>query len=307
MEIARQIAALNIEEEEIPGRPPHEALFLALAYLPVYELIVMSKVCKTLKDAVNKDVLPWLNVIIDNPLSSRLRDGVLIKIASKADGRLKTLALINCTNITDDGLQHVMQKSPLINKLYVPRCTRLTPEGIIAAVRTHSSIQFLEINGIYNITKQHLDSFHSYLPIKSTHPQPLLYYHDYRNRNISRHVHDKAGRILDVEICPRCNEVNMVFECPKETCKRLPSSCKGCKFCIPRCEECGGCVGPDEVEDTICADTLCSNCWLKLPKCAFCNKPYCRLHSSYPGSSQAGFVCDVCTTKYITSTHEDDD
>lgn len=107
----------SINEEE--PRPPHEALFLALAYLPLFELLAMSVVCLSLRDAVNKDILPWLNIIVDRPLNRRLSDEILMKTTSKANGRLTTLALINCVRITNAGLQRVIEKNPFIKKVCV--------------------------------------------------------------------------------------------------------------------------------------------------------------------------------------------
>lgn len=107
----------NDEEKEESGGSPHEALFLVLAYLPLFELLAFSEVCRSLKDAVKKDILPWLNITVERPLNLRLSDEILMKIASKADGRLRALALLNCTRITDDGLQRVIDKNPFINKV----------------------------------------------------------------------------------------------------------------------------------------------------------------------------------------------
>ena len=70
--------------------PPHQALSLVLAYLPLYELLSMNQVCKSFRDAINNDVLIWLDIIVERRLSLRLTyETSLIKIASKADGRLR--------------------------------------------------------------------------------------------------------------------------------------------------------------------------------------------------------------------------
>lgn len=79
--------------------------------------------------------------------------------------------------------------------------------------------------------------------------------------------------------------------------KNTMRGCRGCISCIPRCIECGGCFEFEEVEEAVCGDSLCLDCWLQLPKCNFCNRPYCKQHAeekrccSY-GSD--GFVCEVC-------------
>lgn len=115
-------AANESEEDQKDGTsqhfgPPPEAMFLVLAYLPLYELLCMNQVCRSLRDAVNGDILPWLNIVVEAPLHSRLSDDVLMKITAMADGRLATLALLNCFKITDDGLLRVIQKNPRISKV----------------------------------------------------------------------------------------------------------------------------------------------------------------------------------------------
>lgn len=118
MEIAKsmELATLSYKQSSFAG-PPHEALFLVLAYLPLFELLSMSEVCRSLRDAVEKNVLPWLNIIVERPLSLRLSDEILMKISSKANGRLRTLVLLYCAKITDDGLQRVIDQNPLISKV----------------------------------------------------------------------------------------------------------------------------------------------------------------------------------------------
>lgn len=201
-------------------------------------------------------------------------------------------------------------------QLHIPGCTGLTPNGVIRAVQTLSenqhSLKSLQINGIYNMNKEHLERLQYYLLTNQTpqqvhqkqKKQPLLY-RDYRKFQANRW--EEFGRIIDMEICPKCNEVRVVFDCPREECKRKRehslSACRMCKFCIPRCEECGGCVKPGDLEETICADTLCTDCWIRLSKCNFCNKPCCRQHDNLQISSSksAGWICGVCHDKYLGS------
>lgn len=164
-------------------------------------------------------------------------------------------------------------------------------------------LKTLRINGIYNIKKDHLVELCSYLPmnlaLKAQQGTKPLLFNEYTKFPTLRD--QKNQPVIDMGICPRCKEVSLVFDCPrKETCKlkieRSVTDCRGCKHCIPRCQECGGCVGLDELEEAVCADILCSDCWLKLPKCNFCNKPYCKQHASEKlcTSGSTGFVCDVC-------------
>ncbi|KDP38098.1 hypothetical protein JCGZ_04741 [Jatropha curcas] len=295
---------------ETEPEPPHEALFLVLAYLPVFELLNMSEVCMSFRDAVNRDVLTWLDIIIDRPLSSWLSNEILMKITSKANCRLRTLVLRNCAKITDDGLQRIIEKNPFISKLHLPACTGLTPEGIIRAVKTltqnQNNLNSLQIHNIHNLKKEHIEALRSYLQINPLQRKPqLIFYHHYRTSSPSRIR--KIDRILDVDICPKCNEITMVFDCSRKICwqkrDRLLTDCRGCNFCIPRCEECGGCVDTRELEETACGDILCSNCWLHLPKCNYCNKPYCKRDANKQFNSPGcttGFICEACHVSYQT-------
>lgn len=107
----------KVAENSEQSGPPHEAIFLVLAYLPLFELLAMCEVCRSLRDALNNDILQWMSIIVKKPLSSRLSNDSLMKITSKANGQLRTLALISCTKITDDGLQAVVANNPRINKV----------------------------------------------------------------------------------------------------------------------------------------------------------------------------------------------
>lgn len=284
--------------------PPHEALFLAVAYFPLFELLATKEVCKSLRDAVSNDILPWLDIIVKKPLNSRITDDILIEITSKAKGRLRTLALISCGKITDDGLQQVVEKNPLLCKLYIPGCNGLTPEGILRAVKAltkhnHNLIS-LKICGIYGINKQHLETLCSLLRTnQKQQKQQAIFYHNHNNFQSFRN--EETDRPIDIDICPKCDQPCMVFDCPREDCE-----CRGCCYCVPRCAECGRCVAYEEQGDAACEDTLCLDCWIGLQKCDFCNRPYCNRHADrrcqFPGSS--GFVCDACHLKFLQSSSD---
>ncbi|KAI3818241.1 hypothetical protein L1987_12044 [Smallanthus sonchifolius] len=230
---------------------PHESLYLVLPYLPLFELLAMGQVCKSFMDALNNDILPWLNIVVEDKVPrSRVSDEILMKIL-----RRRWVGL----------------------ELHIPHCMGLTPEGIIKAVTTlnqhNVTLKTLKINGISNITKEHLQTLHSLL-----------------------NTYDTSS--IDLEICPKCDEPRMVYDCPLETCDRkwTTGGCRGCKFCVLRCEECGKCVGfDDDDNEAACEDMLCEDCWIKLPKCDFCNKPYCNKHAYkqcvIPGSSH--FICEA--------------
>uniref|UniRef100_A0A803N2Y5 F-box domain-containing protein n=1 Tax=Chenopodium quinoa TaxID=63459 RepID=A0A803N2Y5_CHEQI len=243
---------------EVAG-PPHQALYFVLAYLPLQQFLQMSQLCKSLRDSIRDDVLVWLNLVVEKPLSRRLTDRILMNITSKAHGRLRTLALLNCFKITDDGLLKVVIANPLLTKkehlLILESCITKTPEN-----------------------------------------KPR-FYHKYWSSSF-RSI-DEDARMIDVEVCPKCEEVKLVFHCPKET------ECIGCIQCILRCEVCGRCVSDEDEDDqgeTICNDVVCLDCWLRLPKCNHCNKPFFPRHADEQLGplGSLGFVCEVCQAKSLT-------
>lgn len=279
-------------------RSPHEALFLTLTYLPLLQLLSISETCTSMRDGVFNDVLPWIHIKVDCVLSHRLSDQTLIKYASKANGRLLSLVINKSVKITDDGLQQVIQQNPFIRKLHVPGCSGLTPDGIITMVKTLSNhgpyLTSLKVNGLYKINHHHLETLRSILTknLKKNNKSPNP------NHLISSN-HEKNDSPIDVDICPICNQVRQVFSCSKDDCTRKRNFCKGCSYCITRCVDCGKCIDEVEEVEAACEHNLCLECWLNLPKCNTCNKPYCSEHAGLGLARDAfeGFVCDSCVAK----------
>lgn len=104
---------------------PHMALFLVVPYLELQELISMAQVCVSLRDAVNKDVLPWLDIVVGDVLCRRLSGEMLLKVTAKAGGKVRALGLSNCTKITEDMLLAVVISNPNIEKVTYPWQTQL--------------------------------------------------------------------------------------------------------------------------------------------------------------------------------------
>jgi hypothetical protein len=101
------------------GGAPHDAMFFALAYLGVQDLLNVERVCKYLRDGVRNDPLLWRSIHIDQPLSEKITDDALLKLASRAQGNLQCLNLVGCTRITDGGLKHVLETNPKMTKVRI--------------------------------------------------------------------------------------------------------------------------------------------------------------------------------------------
>ncbi|GJN03561.1 hypothetical protein PR202_ga21017 [Eleusine coracana subsp. coracana] len=53
---------------------PHAALFLALGYMRLRELLSCGRVCRRLRDAVAGDPLLWRRFAVEPPLSHRITE-----------------------------------------------------------------------------------------------------------------------------------------------------------------------------------------------------------------------------------------
>lgn len=96
---------------------PHDALFFALGYLGIRDLLCLERVCKSLKDAVRTDPLLWKNIYIDRPLSDNITDDALLKLTSRAQGSLQCLSLVRCFKISDNGIKRVLERNPQLTKV----------------------------------------------------------------------------------------------------------------------------------------------------------------------------------------------
>ncbi|EEE68724.1 hypothetical protein OsJ_27392 [Oryza sativa Japonica Group] len=177
-----------------------------------------------------------------------------------------------------------------IYKLYMPRCTGLTAEGVVKIVQVlyecKGNLNRIRLHGICRMTKHHLDAISSAMckGNQQEDDQSLFYSH-----RVHEVLNTNDERRIDVDVCPMCTNVRLVFDCTRDGCRRKDSwaQCRGCFFCVARCETCGGCIDLEELSETelACSDFLCMECWLPLPKCSTCNRPYCKRHENLKASS----------------------
>lgn len=160
-----------------------------------------------------------------------------------------------------------------------------------------SSLKQLRVRNMDGFTKEHLGNLQKMVGVRtedqssSRRPQ---YYH--LKHHASFHDDDRA---IDVEECPKCTNVRLVYDCTRERCQQRKGlnfqDCRACILCIVRCEACGGCITDNDYEETFSLDVLCSCCWLGLPKCAECNRPACGSHADhFIRTPETTFVCGEC-------------
>lgn len=256
------------------GEAPHAGLVFALGFLGVRDLLSVDRVCKYLHSTVRSETLLWRSIHIDQPLNERITDDVLLQLTCRAQGNLQCLSLVGCQRITDDGLKRVLESNPRLNKLCVPGCTRLSVEGIVNNLKSFKckdtpGIKHLRIGGLYGVTDEHFEQLKLLLGADIHNNQQNDHKpHFYHRGNLYLLCDDE--RAIDIEICPRCQKLRLVYDCPAEGCQErggdVAQKCRACRLCIPRCVQCGCCINDNEYEETFCLEWLCSDCCKQLPK-----------------------------------------
>lgn len=249
---------------------PHPALPFALDYLGVQDLLSVERVCKFLHCTVRSDSLLWRRIHIDQPLNEKITDDILLHLTSRAQSNLQCLSLVECPRITDDGLRRVLECNPRITKLSVPGCTRLSVEGVVNSMKAIKclgipGIQKLRIGGLYGVTQSHFEELKFLLGMDSQNQNNATKPHFYHRGQLYLSCDD--DRAIDIEMCPRCQNLRLVYDCPAEGCKgkdHVTQVCRACTLCIPRCVQCGWCINDGEYEETFCLELLCSGCWKQL-------------------------------------------
>ncbi|XP_057481331.1 F-box protein SKIP14-like [Actinidia eriantha] len=250
---------------------PHDALFFALGYLGLRDLLSVERVCKSFRDAVQNDPLLWRSIHIDQPLSEKITDYALLQLTSRAQGTLQCLSLVECFRITDSGLTHVLESNPGLTKLCVPGCVRLSVEGILCNFKAFKSagklsVKLLRIGGLCGITNKQFEELKFLLGADRLPGarKPRFY------RDGQLYLSCDDDRAIDIEACPRCDKPRQVYDCPAESCQgelQSPQLCRACTLCIARCFHCGCCINGCDYEETFFLDLLCLDCWKQLLSC----------------------------------------
>ncbi|KAJ1685801.1 hypothetical protein LUZ63_017191 [Rhynchospora breviuscula] len=240
-----------------------EGMMYALGYLGVKDLLSVEQVCKSLCEAVTGDPLLWMSIQIDSTLNEKINDETLLKVTRKAQGNLRALSMVACLNVTDEGLRCVLDKNPLLTKLYVPECVRLSLDGLISNLKSFNSknypgIRHLKLGRLFNISESHYNELIALLGANSHHPTAQLKPRFYHIARFSMMCNE--DRTLDIEACPGCQKYRLVYDCPLESCKGKRDPCRACESCILRCLQCGKCIRESTYTETFSLEYICASC-----------------------------------------------
>ncbi|OAE21450.1 hypothetical protein AXG93_3506s1240 [Marchantia polymorpha subsp. ruderalis] len=262
------------------------------------------------------DVLVWRKLGVERPLNRALTDDILMTLVKRAGGLLKSMRLITCLRITDEGLSNALSLCPQLEKLEVPGCIQLNIDALVLTVEQHcamsrskgmSGIKQLQILGKFKIQEQneftqrdmilrgnvhHLTTTWTVYQSPKTWPVYLS----------SSTIDD--DRAMDVEICHLCKSdyATVVFDCTRKSCENAAridtiKACEGCFICLPSCSGCGTCLPLDDeqFERACCQRYLCFSCWAQSPKYAKCNTVICRKHKrDFMESTTFSALSSVC-------------
>ena len=156
----------------------------------------------------------------------------------------------------------------------------VTVDGIVRNIRAHKErskigLKQLRIGGLW-VTREQLEQLNYLLDgglkQRSQTVKPRFY--------PSGHYADFAllpddDRTIDLEACPKCGRVALVYDCTNESCQNqrdhTATECRACYLCTPRCDVCGKCIHGEYVDIYYlerrcldCARTYGSDDWVEL-------------------------------------------
>ncbi|XP_024975389.1 F-box protein SKIP14-like isoform X1 [Cynara cardunculus var. scolymus] len=246
------------------GSPP-DALFFALGYLGMRDLLSVERVCKSLRDGVRNDPLLWRSIEIDQPSDEMFSDESLLRMTNRANESLQSLSLVKCSKITDNGLKTVFQRNPGLTKLSVLGCNGLSVEGLLNNLKFLKStggtgIKRLRIGGLHTVTTEQYEELKKALSSSLDNEKQLGYPKPRFYHGGQLYLSLDDNRPIDIEACPKCHQIRQIYDCPAEICQLRRVSCRACTFCIPRCINCGCCFNERDYMETFCLDFLCLDC-----------------------------------------------
>ncbi|KAE8657530.1 Detected protein of unknown function [Hibiscus syriacus] len=145
----------------------------------------------------------------------------------RAQGTIERLSLVGCKMITDGRLRRVLESNPKLTKLSVPECTRLNVEGILFNLGAFKSagfsgIKHLRIGGSFSVTEEQFKEFKLLLGINNSKQlgerKPQFF------RQGQSYLMSDDDRAIGIEVCPRCQKLKLVYDCPPESCRRTTAT-----------------------------------------------------------------------------------
>lgn len=158
-------------------------------------------------------------------------------------------------------------------QLSIPGCIKISVESILLNLRTLKSagkpgIKQLRIGGLSGITDKQFEEL-KFLLGADNHVQLRAPKPRYFHGGLS-YLSCDDDCAIDIEACPRCQRLSLVYDCPVESCQgkhQKAQMCRACILCVTRCISCGCCLEDCDYVETFCLQLLCLQCLENLLNC----------------------------------------
>ena len=116
-------------------------------------------------------------------------------------------------------------------QLFVPRCTGLTADGLVKIIHFlhghKGNLSRVRLHGICKMTNHHLDVIESLVCRGSQQQDAQALYYNHRVHEV---LNTDDGRPIDVDVCPLCRNVRLVFDCTRKNCRSVPLNLQSFEF-----------------------------------------------------------------------------
>lgn len=104
----------------------------------------------------------------------------------------------------------------------MPRCTGLTADGLVKIIQflheCKGTLSRVRLHGICRMTNLHLDAINSLICRSSQQQDAQALYYNHRVHEV---LNTDDSRPIDVDVCPLCRNVRLVFDCTRKDCRSV--------------------------------------------------------------------------------------
>lgn len=119
-------------------------------------------------------------------------------------------------------------------QLFVPRCTGLTADGLVKINhflhgQHKGNLSRVRLHGICKVNNHHLDIIKSLMCRGSQQQDAQALHYNHRVHEV---LNTDDGRPIDVDLCPLCRNVRLVFDCTRKNCRSVALNLQYSEFTI---------------------------------------------------------------------------
>ncbi|GAB4847934.1 hypothetical protein Ancab_026994 [Ancistrocladus abbreviatus] len=123
-------------------------------------------------------------------------------------------------------------------------CSRISTGGILKSLKPAGAqgVKQLRIGGCFGITDEQYEELKILLGLEKQLQSMAHKPQYYPSGNL--YIYAADDRAIDIEKCPRCQNVSLAYDRPADSCQKSQASqpFRACTLCIARCSCCGRCI-----------------------------------------------------------------